>query len=65
MPRRRKDENLVKVRVTGPNCKYGERVIMPGETAIIPAELAQEWNQTGRAVIVTVEVINGDRQNSQ
>lgn len=56
MPRRRKDENLVKVRVTGPNCKYGERVIMPGETATIPAELAEQWKQSGRAVDVAAEV---------
>ena len=46
--------------ITGPNCKLGDRVYMPGETAIIPEGTAKEWIQTGRAVAVTAEVRNGD-----
>lgn len=52
----RKKTEMVKVRVIGPNCKYGDRVIMPGETATIPAELAEGWILSMRAVIIAAEV---------
>jgi hypothetical protein len=57
MSRKRKVvvENMVKVRVIGPDCWLGDRRILPGETANIPADLALEWIDTGRAVYGAAE----------
>lgn len=58
MPRKKKvsEENTIKVRITGPNCRVGDRLYQPGETANVPADVAYEWIQTGRAVEVAAEV---------
>jgi hypothetical protein len=49
-PRKKVDKNLVKVRITGPRCRLDDRLYQPGETATVPAEIAQEWILDERAV---------------
>jgi hypothetical protein len=51
----RKKKGFVVVKITGPDCRFGDRLIMPGETATVPAELASEWIETQRAVNVAAE----------
>jgi hypothetical protein len=46
--------------ITGPNCRLDDRLYRPGETATIPAELADEWILTERAV-ETAEVKDDGR----
>jgi hypothetical protein len=59
---RKKTIEMQTVRITGPDCWLGDRLYLPGETATVPAELAEEWILTERAVS-TAEVADGDRQN--
>jgi hypothetical protein len=51
----KKKTDLVTVRITGPDCWLDDRHYLPGETAIIPEALAEEWIQDVRAVAVTAE----------
>ena len=51
---------MKEVRITGPNCRLDNRLYMPGETATVPVEIAQEWINDERAVDVTAEVADGD-----
>lgn len=60
----KKKPELIEVRITGPRCWFGDRLIEPGETAAVPALLAREWIQSGRALEVGAEVADDDRQNN-
>ena len=55
---------MVSVRITGPDCWDGDRLYLPGETALVQPALADEWIKSERAVIATAEVTNGDRQDN-
>lgn len=50
-----KKKKGIEVRITGPHCEY-DRLYKPGETATVPAEIAQEWIQSERALAVGAEV---------
>lgn len=58
-------ESGIAIKITGPDCKLGDRLLLPGEITTVPADIAAEWIQTERAAIVTAEVKNGDWQNDQ
>jgi hypothetical protein len=47
---RKKSIEMRTVRITGPDCWLGDRLYLPGETATVPSELADEWILTERAV---------------
>jgi hypothetical protein len=47
----RKKVNEVKVKVTFP-VMFGARQILPGETATVPEDIAQEWISTERAISI-------------
>jgi hypothetical protein len=53
---KKKVDELVEIRITGPDCRFGNRLYLPGETATVPAEIAAEWNKTGRAEYNFAEV---------
>jgi hypothetical protein len=55
---KKKIGDFVIVKVTGPDCKLGDRLILPGETANVPADIAAEWIQDERATAVVAEVKN-------
>lgn len=63
MPKKR--ETMMTVKITGPNCRILDRLYMPGETALVPSALAQDWIDQQRAVEMTAEVTNGDGSDSQ
>ena len=46
----------IKVKITGPDCWVIDRHYQPGETATVPAHIAQEWITTGRATSKVAEV---------
>jgi hypothetical protein len=57
---RKKVTGMMIVRITGPDCRAGNRLYLPGETATVPAEVAEQWILTERAVIIAAEVEDGD-----
>jgi hypothetical protein len=59
-----KTNQLVTVRITGPDCWDGGRHYLPGEDATVTAELAAEWKSDGRAFDKSAEVTTDERQNS-
>lgn len=61
---KKKDDALVTVRITGPECRDGDRLYLPGEDATVTAELAAEWKSDGRAFDKSAEVTTDERQNS-
>lgn len=60
---KKKKSDLLEVKITGPLCWYLDRHYEPGETAHVPAEIAQAWIDTQRAV-ETAEVSHDNRQNN-
>jgi len=63
MPKKRKEIDLTDstyMKATYP-IKYGNRVIQPGETITVPAEVAAEWRAKEWAAYVTAEVNDDDR----
>ena len=57
---KKQTDQLVTVRITGPDCWDGDRHYLPGEDATVSAALADEWKQTGRAIDKIAEVIKDD-----
>lgn len=55
----KKKVNEIVIKITGPDCRLGDRLMLPGETATVPADIAAEWIQTERAMTVVAEVPNG------
>jgi hypothetical protein len=49
-----KKSRFVEVRIAFP-LWFGDRHLQPGETATVPAELADEWIQSMRATAVVAE----------
>jgi len=56
----KKKKGEVLVKVTYP-VQFGSRVILPGETATVPADIAEEWISTERAI--NAEVTDDNRTN--
>jgi hypothetical protein len=56
VPKKKKEEKGVLVRIIGPNCWIADRHYWPGETATVPAEYAETWINDRRAVDVAAEV---------
>ncbi len=54
-------DDFIVIKITGPDCRLGDWLILPGETATVPADLAAEWIREQRAVTITAEVQDGDR----
>jgi hypothetical protein len=52
MAKKKKDEMIVKI--TYP-VLFGNRQILPGETATVPADVAEEWISTERAINAEVK----------
>ena len=50
----------VKVRITGEGCQIDDRLLWPGETATVPADVAARWINEQRAVEVAAEVKHGN-----
>ena len=44
------------IRITGPECRFGTRHYLPGETVTVPADVAEGWILGQRAVEVAAEV---------
>jgi predicted NUDIX family NTP pyrophosphohydrolase len=59
-----KKKSEITVKITGPDCRLGDRLMLPGETVTIPADSANEWIREQRAVTIAVEVPNGDWPNA-
>ncbi len=58
----KKQVDLVTVKITGPNCRLDNRLYRPGETATVPANIADEWILDERATLVAEEK-HGNRKN--